>query len=68
MAGKTAAVASIVIALCGGAGPTARAVPPSSYHPNLDACLTAMSNFKTGRAECVYIAPIDTYVLRVQGG
>ncbi|WP_280453908.1 hypothetical protein, partial [Nocardia brasiliensis] len=42
-----------------------RAEPAPTYYPTLDDCLSAMSRYKSGPAQCVYIDSRQAYELRV---
>ncbi|WP_280432997.1 hypothetical protein, partial [Nocardia brasiliensis] len=49
----------------GGGGGRPRAEPAPTYYPTLDDCLSAMSRYKSGPAQCVYIDSRQAYELRV---
>ncbi|WP_280455699.1 hypothetical protein, partial [Nocardia brasiliensis] len=49
----------------GGGGGPPRAEPAPTYYPTLDDCLSAMSRYKSGPAQCVYIDSRQAYELRV---
>ncbi|MFB8278337.1 hypothetical protein [Nocardia colli] len=65
---RSAATFALAVALALPLSATARADPPPTYYPTLDACLVAMSKYKTGPAQCTYIDAIGGYELRVQSG
>ncbi|MBF6124683.1 hypothetical protein [Nocardia brasiliensis] len=62
---RSAAAAVLAVLLALGAGGTARAEPAPTYYPTLDDCLSAMSRYKSGPAQCVYIDSRQAYELRV---
>ncbi|QIS06367.1 hypothetical protein F5X71_32275 [Nocardia brasiliensis] len=68
MLDRSAAAVSLAVALALGAGATAHAEPAPSYYPTLDDCLSAMSRYKSGPAQCVYIESMHAYELRVPDG
>ncbi|WP_280465671.1 hypothetical protein [Nocardia brasiliensis] len=62
---RSAAAAVLAVLLALGAGGTGRAEPAPTYYPTLDDCLSAMSRYKSGPAQCVYIDSRQAYELRV---
>ncbi|WP_433659621.1 hypothetical protein ACQPW1_44555 [Nocardia sp. CA-128927] len=65
---RSAAALALAVALALGASATAHAEPAPTYYPTLDACLSAMSKYKTGPAQCTYLDSIGVYELRVPSG
>ncbi|MFI9401576.1 hypothetical protein [Nocardia sp. NPDC052316] len=65
MLDRSAAAFSLAVALTLGTDATSRAEPTPTYYPTLDACLGAMSKYKTGPAQCTYIDSMGAYELRV---
>ncbi|MFI7001678.1 hypothetical protein [Nocardia sp. NPDC050175] len=65
---RSAATFALAVALALTASAAAYADPAPTYYPTLDACLSAMSKYKTGPAQCTYIDAIEGYELRVPGG
>ncbi|MFI6040018.1 hypothetical protein ACIA8C_00180 [Nocardia sp. NPDC051321] len=65
---RSAATLALAVALALIASATTHADPAPAYYSTLDACLVAMSKYKTGPAQCTYIDAIGGYELRVPGG